>query len=148
MVHASCALCGASQPLLRVYVGMQHPRPNLLAISCTSCRKVSSQLRTPDDYVRFAIIYGCSTLLLLMIGVAAVDLHIAWLSLLAATLPAAVLPGWWCARIAHRFEQDAPAQDLTLRQKLLYLSLAVAVIAVIVGVGLFGFLLLLASPPA
>jgi hypothetical protein len=145
MPSAACALCGARQPLRRVYVGMQHPRPNLLAISCTSCKTVSSQLQSLDDYLRFAVIYGCSTLLLLALGVAALeDVHIAWLSLVAAALPAAVLPGWWCARIAHRFQTDAPSNDLTLRQKLLYLFSATSVIAVIVGVGLFAFLLLLA----
>jgi len=138
MSHATCVLCGASQPLLRVYIGMQSPRPNLIAISCTECGEVSSQLRTFGDYLLFGATYGAIAVLLIALGMfVGPDVNVAWIALLAAVVPFLFLPAWWAARVRTRLADEAPAQDLTVGQKFVFLFVTITLIASMVGGGVF-----------
>tara|TARA_R110002094_G_scaffold25005_22_gene37307 strand:- start:1514 stop:1957 length:444 start_codon:yes stop_codon:yes gene_type:complete len=143
MATASCALCGASNTVMRVYIGMQHPRPNLLAISCTECGKVSSQLRTLPDYAAFAVIYSLISLGFVIAGMQVLgdSLDIGWIAAIAATIPFAFLPAWWAIRQAAQIAELAPQPDLTLGQKLGYLGIAILIIGGIIGGGLALFLI-------
>lgn len=142
MSHATCALCGAEQPLVRVYIGMNHPRPNLLAISCTECGRVSSQMRTLGDYLLFSFVYGCLAALFVVLGMfVGPDVEITWVALIGATVPFLFLPAWWATHVAQRLAADAPAEDLTIAQKLIYLLVAITVIGCMVAAGVFGYLM-------
>jgi hypothetical protein len=141
MSHATCARCGASQPLLRVYLGMQSPRPNLIAISCTECGEVSSQLRTLGDYLLFAVVYGLLAALFVVLGMfVGPDVEVVWVAIVAGLVPFFFLPAWWASLVRERLAGEAPADDLTVAQKLLFLLVAATVIGAMVGGGVFAYL--------
>lgn len=143
MAKATCALCGARNGVMRVYIGMQHPKPNLIAISCTECGEVSSQLRTLTEYATFAVVYGLITLGLLIVGILAIDdaLEVYWTATIAAILPFTFLPAWWATRQADALAAAAPQEDITFGQKIGYTTVALLIISGLLGSGLAVFLI-------
>ena len=121
---------------------MQSFQPNLIGLACKQCGKVSSQLRTLGDYIAFSLIYSLITLLLVAVGMATLgeDLHLDWIATIAAILGFAFLPAWWSTRQASVLAAQAPQQDLTVGKKLGYLLVTIAVLATVLGGGLFAYL--------
>jgi len=142
MGRATCALCGARNSIIRVYLGMQHPRPNLIALSCKECGKTSSQMRTLGDYVGFAIIYSIITLLLVILGINVLGetLDTGWIATIAGILPFTVLPAWWSSRQADALAKLAPCEDISITSKITYLLITISLIAGIIGGGLLVYL--------
>ncbi len=143
MAHATCVLCGASNPLTRVYAAMGSPRPNLVPIACSACGKVSSQLRSLGEYLAFGAVYAAIATVLMITGIALFEERWdTWIAVVAGAMPFAFLPGWWAARQAASLAARAPTEDLSVGQKLLYLLATLVEIAAILGGALLAYLLL------
>jgi len=138
VARATCALCGASNPVARVYLAFWNPSPNIISLSCNQCGETASQVRNRSEAVRFAVAYALTALPLVVLGlnVLGSTLDRVWILAIAATLPFTVLPAWWATRQADSLAQLAPAQELTTRAKISYLLTVVAVIKIIFGTGL------------
>lgn len=147
MVRATCALCGASNSVMRVYLGMQHPRPNLLALSCKQCGKVSSQLRTLGDYLTFSVIYSAITLPLVILGMHLIGhvLETGWVATIAAVIPFTFLPAWWANRRADQYAQGIPREDISNGRKVLFLLVALGLIGGWIAGGLLIYLVYIAG---
>lgn len=141
--HAVCVPCGVHNSLLRVYLAMKSPAPNLIALACKSCGGTAPQLRSPAEYVLFSTIYSGITLTLLIaaLTVAGSGERIVWYATLSASVPFLFLPAWWALQNTPKLAAAAPAEDLTLSEKLVCLALSIAIIVTILGGGLFAFLL-------
>lgn len=142
MARATCPLCGADNPIVRVYLGMQHPRPNLIALSCKECGETSSQVRTLGEYITFSVVYSIIALVLVIIGMNVLEesLDLGWIATIAGIVPFTFLPAWWASRQADALAEIAPAKDIPVGAKMVNLSLAIALIAGIIGGGLLVYL--------
>lgn len=142
MTRATCARCGARNSIIRVYLGMQHPRPNLIALSCKECGETSSQMRTIGEYTTFSVIYSIITLVLVVIGINVLGnaFDVGWIAAIAGILPFTVLPAWWSTRQADALAKLAPCDDISITLKITYLLIAIALIAGIIGGGLLAYL--------
>lgn len=142
MARATCALCGASNPIARVYLAIRDPGPNIISLSCKHCGETASQVRNRSEAVRFAAAYALTALPLAVVGLNVLEgtLDQAWTLVIAAILPFTVLPAWWANRQADSLAQSAPAKEITTRAKISCMLIMVAVIKIIFGTGLLLYL--------